>query len=770
MLLPAIFTLLQVSASGAAISGTVREDAEGRALFGVQVTEGGAPAATTDSLGRYTISGLAAGTHQLGFAFPGYAPLELRVLLSDSSSTTRVDVQLAAVPVRLPTLQVVAGAGAGTAPPTAGDVEIGRVTLGQDWLEGRQAGEMDAQLAFANVPGVHGSGENAASLHVQGGASSENRVLLDGIPLFSAVHYSSASSAVNPDAIAGAELHTGVSSARFGEHLAGVLELQSREPGPSPFEARGSLGSHDVRQTVSGYLPGIRTGVIVGVRTTYRDALMGDGYQGRRNGYRDLLAVSTTQAGEGRLRVLSFVANNRLDFPSVSDGGDAGAGSEDGPPPSEGKEYSGVPRNAISWSSHSQGVTWSRAAARGTRLETAAWWAGSSAEVSWLTATGADRLRSELSEIGLSARAAWPREGSSISAGASLVRPGTRYAVMHLSEAAAPSPGLSLGAAPTVGSVFGERIWRPSRALLLSAGLRASTDFASWAGLEPRVTAVLEPDARTRLGLGLGRSHQVMQSALNDESALGLLLGVDLPVAAAPGRLPVARADQLEVLAERRLGVGLDLSVTGYLRRTTGLALGAASTAGLFAGDSIVVGRGYASGVTGGLNLARGRFSGGASLTIARDVRTAGATRYDASYGHGTSVTANLGYRLLQDTRLLARFRGGARQPTSIVAPGFEWQPPQSLGEAGELAGTPENLPGGVNGARLPGYQRLDLGVSRAWHLSGFGSGTILTTALSVANVLGRENALGLVASPGGGVRVIQGVPRALALEVGWRF
>jgi hypothetical protein len=765
VLLSTIFALLQAAAPSAAISGTIRDDTVGRALSGVQVAEGGALAATTDSLGRYSISGLAAGTHQLSFAFPGYAPLELRVLLADSTSETRVDVQLAAVPVHLPTLQVVAAAG--TAPRTDGDAEIGRVVLREDWSDQRQAGEMDAQRALADVPGVQGSGENVAGLHVRGGGSSENLVLLDGIPLFSAVHYSGTSSAVNPDAIAGAELHTGVGSARFGEHLAGVVELETREPGPSPFGARGSLSSEDVRQTVSTYLPGIRTGVVVGARTTYHDALMGEGYEGRPNGYQDLLGVATTRAGGGRLRVLSFVTDNRLNFPSVSD---AGAGSGTSAPPG-GQENPGVLRNAISWSSHSQGVTWSGADMRGAKLETAAWWAGSSAEVSWLTPSGADLLRSELSEIGLSARAAWADEGGGISAGASLLHPSTRYAVTsRFGSSTTPSPGLSLDAAPTVGSIFAERLWRPSRALLLSAGLRATTDFATWAGLEPRITAVLEPDRRTRVGIGMGRSHQFVQSALNDASALGSVLGFDLPVTAGSGSLPVARADQLEALAERRLGVGLDLSVTGYVRRTSGLALGAASTGGLFPGDSIVVGQGYASGVAGALDLARGRWSGRASLTIARDERTAGATHYDASYGQGTSVKLDLGYRFLKDTRLLARFRGGAGQPTSIVAPGFEWRPVQPLGEAGELDGTPENLPGAVNGARLPGYARFDLGVRRSWRVPGFGNTPFLTTALSVANVLGRENVLGLVARPDGGLRVIRGVSRALALEIGWRF
>ena len=770
MLLPAIFTLLQISASGAAISGAVREDTQGRTLSGVQVVEGGAAAATTDSLGRYTISGMSAGTHRLRFMLPGYAPLELRVLLADSSSTTKVDVQLTALPVRLPTLQVVAGATAGTELRTVGDAELGRQTLAEDWADRRQAGEMDVVRALADGPGVQGQGENAASLHVRGGSSSENLVLLDGIPLFSAAHYSSASSAVNPDAVASAELHTGVGSARFGEHLAGVVELETHEPGPSRFDARGSLGPDNVRQTVSGYIPAIRTGIVVGARATYRDALMGADFQGRRNGYQDLLGVATAQAGQGRLRLISFLADNRLAFPSVSDE-DGGADSEARAQSAEAEDFPGVARNAISWSSHSQGVTYNRTGKRGVRLETAAWWAGSSAEVRWVSADGPDRLRSKLSEIGLSARALWPAEDGGISAGFSLVRPATRYAITPDSSAATvPIPSLSLDAAPTMGSVFAERLWRPSRLVLLSVGLRASTDFAAWAGLEPRLTGVLEPDARTRLGIGVGRSYQLVQSAINDESALGLLLGFELPVAAGSAGLPVARADQLEALAGRRLGSGLDISVTGYLRRTAGVALGAASTRGLFPSDSIVVGHGSASGVTGALNMARGRLSGTASLTVASDVRAAGGIRYDASYGQGTSVMVNLGYRFLQDTRLMARFRAGARQPASIVAPGFEWQPLQPLGGSGELAGTPENLPGAVNGARLPGYQRLDIGVRRSWHLLGFGGGTVLTTALSVANVLGRDNALGFVARPDGGLQVIRGVPRALALEVGWRF
>src|SRR6476661_1016705 len=135
-------------------------------------------------------------------------------------------------------------------------------------------------------------------------------------------------------------------------------------------------------------------------------------------------------------------------------------------------------------------------------------------------------------------------------------------------------------------SIFAEHLWRPVAPVLMSVGLRASSDFAGWAGLEPRVSASIEPDARSRVGIAIGRSHQALQSVVNDESVLGLLLGFDLPVAAGTGGIPVAQADQLEAYAVRQLGAGVDFAMTAYLRRTDGVALGAASTAARCAGGS----------------------------------------------------------------------------------------------------------------------------------------------------------------------------------------
>jgi len=734
----------------------VQDGTAARPLSGVEITGDDGLAALTDSAGAYRLAGLTAGPHQLRFVREGYDTLVLGVLVADSS-VSRIDVDLVPRPIHLSTIEVTAAASP-PRPAARSDVaELGRTDLGDDWLEQRQAGDGDPLRALADAPGVQAGREGTADLHVRGGGGADNLVLLDGIPLYSAVHFAGASSAINPDVVAGAALHTGVSPARFGEHLAGVLELETRDPGPEPFAARGAIGRFDARQGFSGYLPTLGTGVSLAARTTYRSSLAGeygaesDAESVEGSGYGDLLGVAAGTVGGGRLRVLSFLSRNRLAFPAFDDHASRyQPGADD-----EITAY----HNDIAWTSWSQGATWTRSGA-GIQLQSAVWAAGSSAEIAWGGVGGPEELRSSLAEVGLSARAAWPGADGGTSIGVSLVRPATRYAVTG-------PGGLSLSSAPLVGSVFTERQWRPAPALLLSAGLRAGSDFGRWAGLEPRVTAVLEPDPRTRIGVGAGRSHQVLQSLVNDASPLGLVLGAELPVAAGAGGLPVARADQLEAFAGRRLAAGLDLSLSAYLRRSDGIVLGALSTRDFFPSDSIVVGRGDARGVSGALELARGGLVARGSLTLASNVRTAGDIGYDAGYGHGATLGLDASYRLQRDTRLLVRFRGGAYDPASVAEAGFEWAP---RAESGELVGTPVNLPGPVNAQRLPSYGRLDLGLRREWHFPGFGRGTALTTGVSVANALDRPNVLGLVAGDHGGVRALRGLSRTLELEVGWRF
>ena len=270
------------------------------------------------------------------------------------------------------------------------------------------------------------------------------------------------------------------------------------------------------------------------------------------------------------------------------------------------------------------------------------------------------------------------------------------------------------------------------------------------------------------MDLGLGRTHQTVQSLFNDENVLGTLLGLELPVAAG-GTVPTASADQLGLEVSQRIGSGLSVAVDGYLRRWTGVIVPAASTLGAFATDSVVAGRGNATGLVASAALDRGAASLRVSAGVARSVQWAGADEYHAGFEQPWSVSATAGYRFARRSLAQLALTAGAGEATSGVAGGLEWRPAPPAG-GGEIGGAPMNLPGPINGARLPGFVRVDLGVRRSWTLAAFGPRGSLLTTLRLVNLLNRANAVGLTAGPNGVVRSLRGTPRGVTFEVGWTF
>src|ERR1019366_5519709 len=302
-----IFALL------AGVHGTVRSAGEVRPIVGIHVELDGVDRTVTDSAGRYTIPGLTAGPHQLRFVSGSYEIRQLTALLADASDLT-LDVELTPRPTFLPPIEVVARGPDDSArihPASSTEwLESGHYRFGPGWQANQPAGSVDIQQALARVPGVATRGDNTTALSIHGGRWSETLMLLDGIPLFGAVHFAGASSAVNPDAIAAMDLHSGISSARFGGALSGVVELETAEA-LSAGQMSGDLSTTDVRSTVRTPL-GANGGVLLSPRTSFRDLMTDATGSGGINGYQDFLGVGRAAVGTGILRVVGFESANRL--------------------------------------------------------------------------------------------------------------------------------------------------------------------------------------------------------------------------------------------------------------------------------------------------------------------------------------------------------------------------------------------------------------------------------------------------------------------------
>lgn len=747
----------------AGIHGTVRSAGDARPAVGIHVELDGAERAITDSAGRYTVAGLVIGPHQLRFVSGGYEIRQLTVFLADSSDLA-LDVELTPRPVFLPPIDVVASRGpddpAGTDPAASTEWhESGHYRFAPGWQASQPAGSVDIQQTLARVPGVATRGDNTTALSIHGGRGSESLLLLDGIPLFGAAHFAGASSAVNPDAIAAMDLHTGVSSARFGGALSGVVELETAEA-LSGGQVTGDLSNADVRSMVRTPL-GSSGGVLLSARSSFRNLLTDATGFGAINSYQDFLAVGRAALGSGILHLVGFESANRLRWePAI---GDAGRTIDPNAPLA-----SSVPSDAANWQSTAFGATWTQPLGPRGEWHAAGWWSGSTATLVTLAPDQTERLTSGIGEFGLSTEWQQRFRASTVLFGGELTRPRTWYgSSTSFTQAGVSLTGVALAAAPVLGAVYGEWDWHDASRIDFRAGLRGNTDFQRSVSLDPRVLVNFHPDLTTRIELGFGRTHQVAQSMLNDENLMSTVIGPAL-LTNTPNSLPPASADQWVVSVERRLGRGVTVAVDGYTRSWHNVLAPAVTGTGFFATTAPAYGDGNAHGVNASLSIVRQRLAVLASASVASSVQQAAGMSYASSFERPWSFSGDINYRLPARTTLQVRWNTGAGQPATAMLSGIEWNPYQPATGTGEIEGTATNLSGAINALRLAGPLRIDLGVRREWHLGTSGRASGITTAVCLANLFNRADPIGIMAGSDGALQLLRGTPRGLVFEVGW--
>ena len=233
------------------VSGRVVDAATGAPVEGasVRALEQGR-AAVSDAAGRFVLTGLEPGEHELLATRLGYATLRRPVEIRDGRAAT---VRLALSPVALPVggVEVVVAAEEGR-----------RVAVDAPAASGaRTAGDLLRGVRGVNVTSRGPGGPQTVS--IRGSGADAVLVLLDGVPLNDPVTGEADLSTVPASALASATVLPGARSARYGPGAeAGVVLLETRR-GPSTPSLRalgGSLGRADAELSAGGALGSVRWG------------------------------------------------------------------------------------------------------------------------------------------------------------------------------------------------------------------------------------------------------------------------------------------------------------------------------------------------------------------------------------------------------------------------------------------------------------------------------------------------------------------------------
>ncbi len=735
----------------ATIHGTVRAADHGLPLAGVTIIVDGTLHTRTDSVGGYTVDSLAPGNHDFRFSSVGYDTRRVTILLADRSDLT-LDIELVPHPITLPPIEVIATTRPIMAPiePSHGDGwrGAGRYRFDTDWQLRHPATALDLNQAIATVPGVTTRSDNALAVSIHGGRGSENLVLLDGIPLLGAVHFAGASSAIAPEAIAGFDVRTGIAPARFGDALAGVIDLRSADALPPVLAISAVVSTTDLRTTVRAPV-GNTGGIMLAGRSSFRNLLSDESGLGLDNGYQDAVLTGHLGIGRGVLRVVAFGNTNRVTWRTTAPASDSGSASDE----------TTTLTDRANWRSAALGLTWRLPTGPGRRWQTSAWWNGTDAGI---TMAGTARLDSRLSQFGIRSDLDRPLGHGALRFGGELRHPGSRYALDT-------DGGLALRNAPTLGALYGEWALSTDTPWSLHAGLRMESDFHTLLALDPRLVIDRRIGRGTLLTAGFGRTHQAVQSLLNEDNVGSAVIGPSLPIASGPGQ-PIADATQWTAGLTQRIGATVLVTLEGYRRDWHHVLTPAVTSGGLFA-VAPDVGDGHAEGVLASLSGGAGPVTIRASVGLGRAIQQSGGVSYPTGAARPWSFDGDIGVRPTEHTDLQLRWTTGAGQDRSAIAPGIEWQPYQPGTGSGEFEGTPTNLPGAINALRLASPLRIDFGIRHRWSLgAGSDRHPALTTTIRIHNLLDRTNPIGVMARPDGSYQWLRGTPRGLIAEVGWRF
>ncbi len=210
--------------------------------------------AATDLDGRYSISGLSAGTYRMQASFVGY----------DAKTQTDVVVQASRPTFVLFELNETTTALGEEITVTAGffedeaDAPVSVIALGPEEIRRTPGGQNDISRSLLALPGVSSGVDNRNDLLVRGGGPSENAYFVDGIEVPQINHFATQGAAggalglLNVDFIREATFYTGGFPVRYGDAGSSVLVVENRPGSPGLLSGDITVGATETALSLDG--------------------------------------------------------------------------------------------------------------------------------------------------------------------------------------------------------------------------------------------------------------------------------------------------------------------------------------------------------------------------------------------------------------------------------------------------------------------------------------------------------------------------------------
>lgn len=286
-LLNSFFLLLAVFSSQAvlaqnngSISGTILDRNTQKPISGVSVfvtpTKIGS---SSDSSGRFRITGVPAGSYTLQLSIVGYAGKKISNLVITTGNENNLTIELEPAGKELSEVLVTGRKASARATSLESPLSIQRLTTEE--IKANPGGNFDISRVIQSLPGVGGGAGGGGfrnDIIIRGGAPSENVFYLDGIEVPLINHFGTQGSGGGPQGILNVsfieevKLSSSAFDARYDNALSSVFQFKQKNGNPNRLQGNVRLSATELAATFDGPLSP-KTSFLVSARRSYLQLL-----------------------------------------------------------------------------------------------------------------------------------------------------------------------------------------------------------------------------------------------------------------------------------------------------------------------------------------------------------------------------------------------------------------------------------------------------------------------------------------------------------------
>lgn len=287
--------------------------------------EGTTVGAPTDVNGMYNIAKVTAGKYTMVVTYLGYDTTKVEIDLKENQLLTK-NLEIQESSIKLNEVKISAEREAMRTEVNAAAIKITKKELEMVPTIG---GDPDLAQYIQIIPGVVFTGDQGGQLYIRGGSPIQNKVLLDGMIIYSPFHSIGLFSVFDTDIIRNTDVFTGGFNAEYGGRVSSIMDIKTKDGNKKSLSGKVTANTFGSKLLLEGPLSkNQKSSFVFSGKTSYLDKssdliykepLFNFDNKGLPYSYTDLYGKVSLHGNNGsKFNLFGFNFQDLVDYENIS--------------------------------------------------------------------------------------------------------------------------------------------------------------------------------------------------------------------------------------------------------------------------------------------------------------------------------------------------------------------------------------------------------------------------------------------------------------------